>query len=54
MTTSCITLPSAVALAFSLTLTACSSGDRKGAGQMTSYSATGSTSATAQLFTIPT
>jgi cobalt-zinc-cadmium efflux system membrane fusion protein len=54
MTTSCITLPSAVALAFSLTLTACSSSDRKGAGQMTSYSATGSTSATAQLFTIPT
>jgi cobalt-zinc-cadmium efflux system membrane fusion protein len=54
MTTSCITLPSAVALAFSLTLTACSSGDRKGAGEMTSYSATGSTSATAQLFTIPT
>lgn len=53
MNPSCITLPSAVALVFSLTLTACSSGDRKGAGQMTSYSATGSPSATAQLFTIP-
>jgi cobalt-zinc-cadmium efflux system membrane fusion protein len=53
MTTSCITLQSAVALAFTLTLTACSSGDRKGAGEMTSYSANGSTSATAQLFTIP-
>jgi cobalt-zinc-cadmium efflux system membrane fusion protein len=53
MTTSCITLQSAVALAFTLTLTACSSGDRKGAGEMTSYSANGSTSTTAQLFTIP-
>ncbi len=38
---------------FSLTLTACSSDDRKRAGQMTSYSANGSTSADRQLFTIP-
>src|SRR6201994_798262 len=53
MTTSSIKLRSAMALAFGLTLTACSSGDRKGAGQMTSYSANGSSSATAQLFTIP-
>ena len=53
MITSSITLQSAMALALALTLTACSSGDRKGAGQMTSYSANGSPSATAQLFTIP-
>jgi cobalt-zinc-cadmium efflux system membrane fusion protein len=53
MTTSSITLQGAVALAFALTLTACSSGDRKGAGQMTSYSANGSQSTTPQLFTIP-
>jgi membrane fusion protein, heavy metal efflux system len=53
MTTSSITLQSAMALAFALTLTACSSGDRKGAGQMTSYSANGSQSTTPQLFTIP-
>jgi cobalt-zinc-cadmium efflux system membrane fusion protein len=46
-------LQSAMALAFALTLTACSSGDRKGAGQMTSYSANGSQSTTPQLFTIP-
>lgn len=53
MTTSSMTLQSAMALAFALTLTACSSGDRKGAGQMTSYSANGSQSTTPQLFTIP-
>jgi cobalt-zinc-cadmium efflux system membrane fusion protein len=53
MITSSITPRSAMALAFALTLTACSSGDRKGAGQMTSYSAHGSPSAIAQLFTIP-
>jgi cobalt-zinc-cadmium efflux system membrane fusion protein len=53
MITSSITLKSAMALAFALMLTACSSNDRKGAGQMTSYSASTSTSATAQLFTIP-
>ena len=44
---------SAMALAFAFTLTACSSNDRTGAGQMTSYSAKASTSATPQLFTIP-
>jgi cobalt-zinc-cadmium efflux system membrane fusion protein len=44
---------SAMALAFALTLTACSSNDRNRAGQMTSYSANASTSATPQLFTIP-
>jgi cobalt-zinc-cadmium efflux system membrane fusion protein len=43
----------ASALAFALTLTACSSNDRKGAGQMTSYSVDTAASATAQLFTIP-
>jgi membrane fusion protein, heavy metal efflux system len=53
VTTSSMTLQSAMALAFALTLTACSSGDRKGAGQMTSYSANGSQSTTPQLFTIP-
>jgi cobalt-zinc-cadmium efflux system membrane fusion protein len=53
MSTSSITRQSAMALAFALTLTACSSGDRKGAGQMTSYSANGSQSTTPQLFTIP-
>lgn len=53
MTTSSITLQSVVALAFALTLTACSSGDRKEAGEMTSYSANGSPSATPRLFTIP-
>jgi cobalt-zinc-cadmium efflux system membrane fusion protein len=44
---------SALALAFAFTLTACSSNGRSGAGQMTSYSAHASTSATPQLFTIP-
>ena len=42
---------SAMALACAFTLTACSSNDRT--GQMTSYSAKASTSATPQLFTIP-
>jgi membrane fusion protein, heavy metal efflux system len=45
--------PSAMALAFACTLTACSSGDRTRPGQMTSYSANASTSATPQLFTLP-
>jgi membrane fusion protein, heavy metal efflux system len=53
MTTSSTTLQSAMALAFALMLTACSSSDRKGAGQMTSYSANDSQSTTPQLFTIP-
>ena len=53
MTTSSTTVQSAMALAFALMLTACSSSDRKGAGQMTSYSANGSQSTTPQLFTIP-
>jgi membrane fusion protein, heavy metal efflux system len=53
MMTSSISLQSAVALVLAVTLTACSSGDRKRAGQMTSYSANGSPSATPQLFTIP-
>jgi membrane fusion protein, heavy metal efflux system len=42
-----------ITVAFAVTLTGCSSNDRKQAGQMTSYSADTSTSATAQLFTIP-
>jgi membrane fusion protein, heavy metal efflux system len=46
-------LESAMALAFALTLTACSANDRKGTGQMTSFSADTATSATAQLFTLP-
>jgi cobalt-zinc-cadmium efflux system membrane fusion protein len=53
MMTSSISLRSAVALVLAVTLTACSSDDRKRAGQMTSYSATGSPSAVPQLFTIP-
>ncbi len=53
MTTASTRLLSAVALTIALTLTACSSADRKGAGQMTSYSANGSPSTTPQLFTIP-
>jgi membrane fusion protein, heavy metal efflux system len=44
---------SAMVLAFAFTLTACSSNDRARAGQMTSYSANSSTSATPQLFTLP-
>jgi membrane fusion protein, heavy metal efflux system len=43
----------AMALAFALMLTACSSNDRTRAGQMTSYSADASKSATPQLFTLP-
>jgi cobalt-zinc-cadmium efflux system membrane fusion protein len=46
-------LQSALALVVACTLTACSSDDRKRAGQMTSFSADSSTSATAQLFTLP-
>ena len=53
MMTSSISLQSALALVLAVTLTACSSDDRKRAGQMTSYSADGSPSATPQLFTIP-
>ncbi len=53
MTTSSITFQRAMALAFAVTLTGCSSNDRKGAGQMTSYSANGSPSSVPQLFTIP-
>jgi membrane fusion protein, heavy metal efflux system len=44
---------SAMSLAFACTLTACSANDRTRAGQMTSYSANASTSATPQLFTLP-
>jgi cobalt-zinc-cadmium efflux system membrane fusion protein len=43
----------AMALAFAFTLTACSANDRTRAGQMTSYSANTSPSATPQLFTLP-
>jgi cobalt-zinc-cadmium efflux system membrane fusion protein len=46
-------LQSATALAFALLLTACSSKDRGHANKMTSFSATASTSAIPQLFTIP-
>jgi membrane fusion protein, heavy metal efflux system len=46
-------LQSALALGVACALTACSSGDRKRAGQMTSFSANTSTAATAQLFTLP-
>ena len=44
---------SVVALTCLFALTACSSGDRKQANQMTSFSTTASTSTTPQLFTIP-
>jgi len=44
---------SALALAFALTLTACSSNDRTRAGKMTSFSTNASPSATPQLFTLP-
>jgi membrane fusion protein, heavy metal efflux system len=44
---------SAMVLACAFTLTACSSNDRTRAGQMTSYSAKASTSATPRLFTLP-
>ncbi len=58
MTTAPITrrnykIAGAMALAFTLVLTACSSKDREHASQMTSFSATASKSATPQLFTIP-
>ncbi|MGA9719822.1 MAG: efflux RND transporter periplasmic adaptor subunit [Acidobacteriaceae bacterium] len=46
-------LQSATALAFVCVLTACSSKDREHANKMTSFSATASTSAIPQLFTIP-
>jgi membrane fusion protein, heavy metal efflux system len=53
MMTSSISLRSTVALVLAVALTACSSDDRKRAGQMTSYSANGSPSSVPQLFTIP-
>jgi cobalt-zinc-cadmium efflux system membrane fusion protein len=53
MTTSSHTLQSAMALALAVTLTACSANNRKGAGEMTSYSATGSPASIPRLFTIP-
>ena len=53
MTSAARRLQSAMALAFVLMLTACSSNDREHASQMTSFSAKASTSATPQLFTIP-
>jgi membrane fusion protein, heavy metal efflux system len=46
-------LQSTLAFAFVCALSACSSNDRKTAGQMTSFSADTSSSATAQLFTLP-
>jgi cobalt-zinc-cadmium efflux system membrane fusion protein len=46
-------LQSTVALAFALVLTACNSTGREHANKMTSFSATASTSAIPQLFTIP-
>ncbi|HVC46273.1 MAG TPA: efflux RND transporter periplasmic adaptor subunit [Terracidiphilus sp.] len=46
-------MQSAMTLALLLTITACNSGDRERANQMTSFSAKTSTSATPQLFTIP-
>jgi membrane fusion protein, heavy metal efflux system len=52
MMTSSISLQSTLALVLAMTLTACSSDDRKRAGQMTSYSADGSPSSVPQLFTI--
>ena len=53
MRTSSNTVQSAMALALAVTLTACSANDRKGAGEMTSYSASGSPSSIPRLFTIP-
>ena len=53
MMTSSISLQSAVALVLAVTLTACSSDDRKRVGQMTSYSTNGSASSAPQFFTIP-
>jgi membrane fusion protein, heavy metal efflux system len=53
MMRSSISVQRALALVLAGTLTGCSSNDRKGAGQMTSYSANGSPSSVPQLFTIP-
>ena len=53
MMTSSISLQSAVALVLAMTLTACSSDDRKRVGQMTSFSTNASASSVPQLFTIP-
>ena len=53
MRTSLNTVQSAMALALAVTLTACSANNRKGAGEMTSYSATGSPASVPRLFTIP-
>src|SRR5579859_545383 len=53
MRTPSISLQSTVALVLAMTLTACSSEDRKRAGQMTSYSTNGSPSSVPRLFTIP-
>ena len=53
MMTSSISLQSTVALVLAMTLTACSSDDRKRVGQMTSYSTNASASSVPQLFTIP-
>ena len=53
MMTSSISLQSTVALVLAVTLTACSSDDRKRPAQMTSYSSNGSPSSVPQLFTIP-
>jgi cobalt-zinc-cadmium efflux system membrane fusion protein len=46
-------IPPLVGLAFLLLITACTSSDRQRAGQMTSFSAKASKSATPQLFTVP-
>ena len=46
-------LHSALALVVACTLTACTSGDRKRPGQMTSFSSDSPSSAMAQLFTLP-
>jgi cobalt-zinc-cadmium efflux system membrane fusion protein len=46
-------LQCAIALALACVLTACNSKDREGANRMTSFSATASSSAIPQLFTIP-
>jgi cobalt-zinc-cadmium efflux system membrane fusion protein len=53
MMPSSISLQSTVALVLAMTLTACSSDDRKRVGQMTSYSTNASASSVPQLFTIP-
>ena len=53
MMPSSISLQSTVALVLAMTLTACSSDDRKRVGQMTSFSTNASASSVPQLFTIP-